>query len=109
MNDHPLNEGRPDDTPLGSARPDGDRPDPAESRWVTDLLAAQPAPSAPDDVVARVLQALTEEQSAREAAAQATTDPLEEALRHSNGGSRRPSHYSKQSLDPVRHEPRNRL
>ncbi|MCI1748249.1 MAG: hypothetical protein LKI24_09230 [Acidipropionibacterium sp.] len=54
-------------------------------KWVSDLLAAQPSPQAPDDVVGRVLQALGDEQSAREPAAGAT-DSLLSGLLNGSGG-----------------------
>ncbi len=80
---------------------DDSRSTDSEFDWVTGLLAAQPSPAAPDDVVGRVLGALAEEQSLREAAGRAKTDSLGELLRRSDNGTfgaNAPAHYTKKGL-----------
>lgn len=72
-----------------------------ECSWVSDLLASQNAPSAPDDVVETVLAALGDEQSTRQAAERAKSDSLGELLGRSvtgTFGTNAPTHYTKKGL-----------
>ncbi|AXE37350.1 hypothetical protein [Acidipropionibacterium virtanenii] len=75
---------------------------PSDTGWVSELLASQPSPSAPDDVVESVLGAIADEQEVREAATRAKgRDPLGELLnRTSTGtfGANVPSHYTRKGL-----------
>lgn len=70
----------------------------SDLEWVSDLLAAQPAPPAPDDVVGRILQALGDEQSSRDPVAR-PTDSLGELLRGPGAfGPAAPDRFTKKDL-----------
>lgn len=74
---------------------------PSDEQWVSELLASQDPPAAPDDVVDSVLAAIRREQATREQAGRAKRDPLDELLgRTSTGtfGANAPSHYDKKGL-----------
>lgn len=78
---------------------------PRDTGWVSELLASQNSPQAPDDVVDAVLAAISDEQEVREAAGRAKGDPFGELLnRTSTGtfGANVPSHYTKKGLGITR-------
>lgn len=80
---------RPDDT-LEDLMDDShdhrlDPSDPGTPRhlgWVSDLLAAQPAPTAPDEVVSAVVRRLTQEQPHRDLTIRDKSDTVTQALPH---------------------------
>ncbi len=62
-----------------------DPSDPGSQRqlgWVSDLLAAQPAPKAPEEVVSAVVRGLAREQSRRDPAIRDKSDTVTQALPH---------------------------
>lgn len=78
---------------------------PSDTGWVSDLLASQDSPSAPDDVADAVLAAIGAEQQLREDADRAKGDALGELLSRTNTGTfgaNVPSHYTKKGLGITR-------
>lgn len=62
-----------------------DPSDPGTQRqlgWVSDLLAAQPAPTAPDEVVSAVVRRLIQEQPHRDLTIRDKSDAVTQALPH---------------------------
>lgn len=78
---------------------------PSDTGWVSELLASQDSPSAPDDVVDAVLAAIGSEQELREEADRAKGDALGELLSRTNTGTfgaNAPSHYTRKGLGITR-------